>query len=66
MSRLANEYLAWERTCLEQAELCRQPDARAAYLSLASKYHTEAEALGPKLLDTRHHQTDRLVAGRAS
>ena len=38
MSYLANEYRAWERTCLEQAELCKLPEARDAYRSLADNY----------------------------
>ena len=42
MSNDAEEYRRWERLCLEQAELCQRPDARAAYLSLAPNYRIAA------------------------
>jgi hypothetical protein len=42
MCNNAEEYRRWERLCLEQAELCRQPKARAAYQSLAGNYRIAA------------------------
>ena len=38
----AEEYRRWERRCLEQADLCRLEDARAAYRSLAGNYRIAA------------------------
>jgi len=42
MRNNAEEYRRWERRCLEQAELCQRPDARAAYRSLAGNYRIAA------------------------
>jgi hypothetical protein len=39
MSKLANEYLAWERFCRGQAELCATSEGREAFLGLAAAYH---------------------------
>jgi hypothetical protein len=38
----AEEYRRWERRCLEEAELCQQPEARAACRSLAGNYRIAA------------------------
>ncbi len=42
MCNNAEEYRRWERLCLEQADLCQHPEARAAYWSLAGNYRLAA------------------------
>jgi hypothetical protein len=49
MGNNAEEYRRWERICLEQAELCRLKDARAAYRSLAGNYRAAAEAVATRV-----------------